>query len=60
VALPHFLTMTGTLGKPKTEINKLALGGLTVHSLGSGLLNTATNAASQAGNLLNQLLRKVK
>ena len=53
VALPPFLTMTGTLGKPKTEINKLALGGLTVQSLGGGLLNPATN-------ILNQLLKKVK
>jgi uncharacterized protein involved in outer membrane biogenesis len=60
VALPHFLTMTGTLGKPKTEINKLALGGMTVKSLGGGLLNTTTNAASQVGNLLNSILKKVK
>jgi len=60
VALPKFLTMTGTLGKPKTDINKLALGGMTVQSLSGGLLNTTTNAASQAGSLLNQLLKKPK
>lgn len=60
VALPHFLTMTGTIGKPKTEINKLALGGMTVQSLGGGLLNTTTNADSQVGNLLNNILKKVK
>jgi uncharacterized protein involved in outer membrane biogenesis len=59
VRLPNFLTMTGTIGTPKTEINKLALGGMTMQSLGGSLLNTTTNAAGQVGNLLNQLLKKV-
>jgi uncharacterized protein involved in outer membrane biogenesis len=58
VPLPQFLTMTGTMGKPKTDINKLALAGMTVKSLGSGILNTATNAAGRVGNLLNDLLKK--
>lgn len=60
VSLPQFLTMKGTIGNPKREINKLALGGMTVQSLGGGLINTATNAASQVGNLLNQLIKTVK
>jgi uncharacterized protein involved in outer membrane biogenesis len=60
IALPHFLTMTGTVGKPKSEINKLALGGMTVKSLGGGLLNTTTNTAGQVEKLLDGLLRKVK
>jgi hypothetical protein len=60
VPLPHFLTMTGTIGKPKTEIDKLVLSGMTVRSLGGGLMNTTTNAAGQVGNLLNNLLKKVK
>ncbi|MGA2279163.1 MAG: AsmA family protein [Verrucomicrobiota bacterium] len=60
VPLPQFLTMKGTIGNPRADINKLALGGMTVKSLGGGLLNTTTNAASQVGNLLNNLLKKVK
>ena len=60
VPLPQFLTMTGTLGDPQKQINKGALVGLTVKSLGSGLLNQATNAATPVGNLLNNLLRRVR
>jgi hypothetical protein len=60
VPLPQFLTMTGTLGVPRTDINKLALGGMAVKSLGGGLLNTATNTAATVGHLLNDLLKKVK
>jgi len=60
VPLPQFLTMAGTLGIPRTDINKLALGGMAVKSLGGGLLNTATNTASTVGHLLNDLLKKVK
>ena len=60
VALPQFLTMTGTLGVPKADINKLALGGMTVKSLGGGLLGTTTNAASNVGHLLNGLLNSLK
>ena len=60
VPLPQFLTMKGTIGDPKADINKLALGGMAVKSLGGGILGTTTNAASQVGNLLNSLLKKVK
>jgi len=35
------------------------LGGMVVKSIGSGILSTATNGASQMGNLL-KLLKKVK
>ena len=60
VPLPQFLTMTGKLGDPKAEIKKSALVGLTVKSLGGGLLNQVTNTASPVGNLLNQLFKRVK
>jgi uncharacterized protein involved in outer membrane biogenesis len=60
VALPPFLTMTGTVGDPKAQIKKTALAGLAVKSLGSGLLNQATNSASRVGNLLNQFLQRVR
>jgi hypothetical protein len=60
VSLPQFLTMTGTLGVPKADINKLAVGGMTVKSLGGGILNIATNGASQLGGILNQLINTVK
>jgi hypothetical protein len=59
VPLPQFLTMTGTIGNPKADIKKSALGGMAVQSLGSGILSTATNGTSQVGNLL-KLLKKVK
>jgi hypothetical protein len=51
--------MKGTLGNPKADINKVALGGMVVQSLGNGILNTSTNGASQVVNLL-KLLKKVK
>ena len=60
VPLPQFLTMKGTLGNPKADINKVALGGMAVKSLSSGIVGTATNGASPVGNLLNSLLKKVK
>ncbi len=59
VTLPQFLTITGTMGDPKPKTDKLALTSMTVHSLGGGLLNTATNAASTVGHLLNGLLKSV-
>ena len=58
--LPQFLTMTGTLGSPKTEIKKTALVGLTVKSIGTGLLNQATNPASPVRSLLNNLLQHAR
>ncbi len=60
VPLPQFLTMTGTMGVPKADINKAALGGVAVKSIGGGLLNTATNGTSQLGGFLNQLIKSVK
>jgi hypothetical protein len=36
------------------------LGGMAVKSLGGGIIGTSTNGASQLGNLLNSLLKKVK
>ncbi len=59
VPLPQFLTMTGTIGNPKADINKAALAGLAIKSLGGGV-NTTTNGSSQVGNLLNNLLKKPK
>jgi uncharacterized protein involved in outer membrane biogenesis len=59
VPLPQFLAMEGTIGNPKADINKVALGGMVVKSIGSGILSTATNGTSQVGNLL-KLLKKVK
>jgi len=60
VPLPQFLTMTGTLGDPKTQIKKTALVGLTVKSLGSGLLNQVTNSSSPVRSLLNQFLQHAR
>ena len=60
VPLPQFVTMTRTLGDPKTEIKKSALVGLTVRSLGSGLLNQATNHASPVRSLLDQFLQHAR
>lgn len=60
VPLPQFLTMTGTVGNPKANIDKLALAGVAVHSFTGNLLNssgTKTNA-SPVGNLLNHLFRR--
>jgi uncharacterized protein involved in outer membrane biogenesis len=57
VALPQFVTMTGTIGNPKANIDKLALTGVVVHSIGGSLLNPAGSNASPVGNLLNQFLR---
>jgi hypothetical protein len=56
--LPQFFTEGGTLGKPKPEINKLALAGAAIRSVGNSLLNP-TNAAP-IGDLLNQFLKPRK
>jgi hypothetical protein len=60
VPLPQFLTMTGTIGNPKADINKVALAGLAVKSVGQGILDQPKNTGSKAGNLLNNFLKKVK
>ena len=59
IPLPQFLTMTGTIGNPKANIDKLALAGVVVHSVGGSLLNP-TPAGSQPSpvkSLLNQFLK---
>ncbi len=58
VPLPQFLTMKRTLGDPKADINKLALVGLTVQSVGNSLIKPSNGNPSPVGNLLNQLLRR--
>jgi uncharacterized protein involved in outer membrane biogenesis len=60
VPLPQFLTMTGTLGNPKADINKVALAGLAVKSAGQGILNQPQNTGSKAGNLLNNIFNHPK
>jgi uncharacterized protein involved in outer membrane biogenesis len=57
VPLPQFLTLTGTVGNPKANIDKLALTGVVIHSVGGSLLNPSKTNSSPVGNLLNQLLR---
>jgi uncharacterized protein involved in outer membrane biogenesis len=59
VPLPQFLTMTGTVGNPKANIDKLALTGVVVHSVTGNLLNPnpAGNKPSPVKNLLNQFLK---
>jgi hypothetical protein len=59
VPLPQFLTMTGTLGNPKANIDKLALSGVVVHSVTGNLLNPnpSGNQPSPVGSLLNQLFK---
>jgi uncharacterized protein involved in outer membrane biogenesis len=57
VPLPQFLTLTGTIGNPKANIDKLALAGVVVHSVGGSLLNPSGNNSSPVGNLLNQFLQ---
>ena len=60
IPFPPFLTMTGTLGNPQTQIKKTALVGLTVRSLSSGLMNQVTNPASPVRSLLNNLLQHAR
>ncbi len=57
VPLPQFLTMTGTIGNPKANINKLALAGIVAHSVTGSLLNPSGTNSSPVGSLLNHLLR---
>ena len=64
VPLPQFLTLTGVIGNPKANIDKLALAGVAVHSVTGNLLNPnpsgnnpSGNNPSTVGNLLNQLLK---
>jgi uncharacterized protein involved in outer membrane biogenesis len=58
--LPQFLSLSGTLGNPKANINKLALAGTTIRAVGGSLLNPGTNNASPVQNLLNNFLKPGK
>jgi hypothetical protein len=51
VPLPQFLTVKGTAGNPKADINKVALGGVALKSLGGAIPGT-----SKAGNLIQGIL----
>jgi uncharacterized protein involved in outer membrane biogenesis len=57
VPLPQFLTMTGTIGNPKSKIDKLTLAGGVAHSVTGSLLNPSGTNSSPVGGLLNHLLR---
>jgi hypothetical protein len=48
--LPDFLTMRGTVGEPKSEINKLALAGTMVKGIGS--LIPGTVGGGKTSNML--------
>jgi len=53
VALPEFVTMRGTIGEPKPDINKLALAGLAART-GAGVATRLGGAAGQkAGSILD-------
>jgi type II secretion system protein N len=48
--LPTFVTLTGTVGEPKTEINKLVIAGLLAKSIG-GIAPIGDNAGALLQNL---------
>jgi hypothetical protein len=53
--LPQFVTVTGTVGEPKADLNKLALGGLLLKS-GAGVAEKlGVKAAGEAGNVISGL-----
>ena len=54
IALPSFLTMKGTVGEPKTDINKMALAGTVFKGI-SGII-PGSAAGSKPGNLLQGIL----
>ncbi len=54
VPLPQFLTLAGTVGQPKANINKMALAGATIRNVGEKLLNTLGTNTAPVQNLLNQ------
>ncbi|HAV65216.1 MAG TPA: hypothetical protein DCY13_22945 [Verrucomicrobiales bacterium] len=50
--LPQFVTVSGTLGEPKSEVNKLALGGLLLKS-GAGIAEKlGVKVGSEAGKVI--------
>jgi uncharacterized protein involved in outer membrane biogenesis len=50
--LPDFVTMKGTVGEPKADINYRALAGLALKSSGGVLLNTGNATVDKVGGLL--------
>ena len=53
--LPQFVTITGTVGEPKADLNKLALGGLLLKT-GAGVAEKlGVKAAGSAGNVISGL-----
>jgi type II secretion system protein N len=50
VQLPNFVTLTGTLGDPKSEVNKLVMGGILARSIG-GLAPIGGKAGSLLQNI---------
>jgi hypothetical protein len=61
VAMSPFLTMTGTVGAPKADIDKLALAGTAAKSLTGNLFKSSgTTNSSPIGGLLNNLFKKKK
>jgi hypothetical protein len=59
-ALPPFLTMIGTVGAPKPDIDKLALAGTTAKALTGNLFKSSGTNASPVGGLLNKFFKKKK
>ena len=55
VALSHFLTMHGTVGEPKKEINYAVLGALALQASGGIVKQTGLAIGDKAGSLLNAL-----
>jgi hypothetical protein len=53
--LPDFLTMTGTLGKPKQDRNNLVLLGLAARAGGSIVGQSGSAIGGKAGDILNAL-----
>jgi hypothetical protein len=51
VKLPEFVTLKGTVGNPKTDINKLALAGTLLQGVGGAL----PSGSGQAGQLIQSL-----
>ena len=58
VPLPPFLTMSGTVGNPQANIDKLALVRVAGQSVGGSLLNNVGTNASPVGNLLKGFLNR--
>ena len=51
-ALPPFVTVAGTLGTPKADLNKLALGGLLLNSAAGLAEKFGVKTGSGAGNII--------